>query len=165
MPTANKLHVIGIGYRPLEKRAKEIVAGCGRHSRFEQAYEVFQRYDEYQAVKDRIKVINKVPDTIAFIREQPFTDRSRTRSFFLPPAIRCSSASAGGCGEEFGKERVEILPDLSSMQEAFARINEPWDDAFFMSLHGGPDIAKRRKLPYEIADIPSCWSATASSGY
>jgi precorrin-6Y C5,15-methyltransferase (decarboxylating) len=49
---------------------------------------------------------------------------------------------------------VEILPDLSSVQQAFARINEPWDDAFFMSLHGGPDIAKRRKLPYELFHIP-----------
>lgn len=56
---------------------------------------------------------------------------------------------------EFGKDNVEILPDLSSMQMAFARIKEAWDDAFLMSLHGGPDPGKRRRLPYEISDIPS----------
>jgi precorrin-6Y C5,15-methyltransferase (decarboxylating) len=57
--------------------------------------------------------------------------------------------------KEFGTERVEIIPDLSSVQQAFSRINEPWDDAFFISLHGGPDIAKRRALPYEVTDIPA----------
>jgi len=49
---------------------------------------------------------------------------------------------------------VEIIPDLSSIQVAFSRIKEPWDNAFLMSLHGGPDPEKRRRLPYEIKDIP-----------
>ena len=55
---------------------------------------------------------------------------------------------------EFGKDIVEILPDLSSVQIAFSRIKEPWDDAFLMSLHRGPDPTKRRKLEYELKDIP-----------
>jgi precorrin-6Y C5,15-methyltransferase (decarboxylating) len=56
---------------------------------------------------------------------------------------------------EFDKERVEIIPDLSSVQIAFSRIKEPWDDAFFMSIHRGPDTEKRRHLKYEIKDIPA----------
>lgn len=35
-----------------------------------------------------------------------------------------------------GKERVVILPAPSAMQEAFARIKEPWDDALLLSVHG-----------------------------
>lgn len=35
-----------------------------------------------------------------------------------------------------GKERVTILPAPSAMQEAFARIKEPWDDALLLSVHG-----------------------------
>ena len=35
-----------------------------------------------------------------------------------------------------GKERVEILPQVSSVQLAFARIKESWEDATFLSLHG-----------------------------
>jgi precorrin-8X/cobalt-precorrin-8 methylmutase len=35
-----------------------------------------------------------------------------------------------------GKERVSILPAPSAMQEAFARIKEPWDDALLLSVHG-----------------------------
>jgi len=38
--------------------------------------------------------------------------------------------------EAFGAERVEILPQPSSVQWAFARIGVPWDDAAFLSLHG-----------------------------
>ena len=57
--------------------------------------------------------------------------------------------------KELGKDMVEVLPDLSSIQVAFARIKEAWDDAFLMSLHGGPDPGKRRRLPYEINDIPA----------
>lgn len=36
----------------------------------------------------------------------------------------------------FTKERIEIFPNVTSMQYAFARIKEPWDDAIFVSLHG-----------------------------
>lgn len=35
-----------------------------------------------------------------------------------------------------GKDRVTILPAPSAMQEAFARIKEPWDDALLLSVHG-----------------------------
>jgi precorrin-6B C5,15-methyltransferase / cobalt-precorrin-6B C5,C15-methyltransferase len=34
------------------------------------------------------------------------------------------------------KERIEIFANVTSMQYAFARIKEPWDDAVFVSAHG-----------------------------
>lgn len=37
-----------------------------------------------------------------------------------------------------GRERVEILPHVSSVQLAFARIKESWEDATFISVHGRP---------------------------
>jgi len=33
-------------------------------------------------------------------------------------------------------ERIEIFPNVTSDQYAFARIKEPWDDAIFVSVHG-----------------------------
>jgi precorrin-6Y C5,15-methyltransferase (decarboxylating) len=39
---------------------------------------------------------------------------------------------------KLGKESVEILPNVSSMQLAFARIRESWDDAVFASCHARP---------------------------
>ncbi len=40
--------------------------------------------------------------------------------------------------EKIGKDSVEILPAVSSMQLAFARIKEPWDDAYLASVHARP---------------------------
>lgn len=154
MQKAPKLYVVGIGYRPLPERAKRLVLDAEAILASSRLFEVFKRYDEFEKVKDRIKVVNKVPDTIEYIRQ--FFTESAFRSIVL---LASGDPLFFGIGrrvrEEFPPEAVEVLPDLSSVQEAFARINEPWDDAFFISLHGGPDIAKRRKLPYEVQDVPA----------
>lgn len=152
MQKANRLHLIGIGYRPLGKQAREIVMNADVLLASSRLLEVFKQYEEYEAVKERIMVINKVPETIAHIKE--WFSHAAPGALVL---IASGDPYFFGIGrrmvEEFGKERIEVIPGLSSMQEAFARINEPWDDAFCISVHGGPDIAKRRALPYEIKDI------------
>jgi precorrin-6Y C5,15-methyltransferase (decarboxylating) len=157
---ANKLILVGIGYRPLSVRAHAVVKSAGVLLASSRLLDVFKRYDEYESVKDRIQVINKVPDTIAFIRDWFAQSAIRNPQSALPSLVLLASGDPlfFGIGrrmvEEFGKERIEIIPDLSSMQEAFARINVPWDDAFCISVHGGPEIAKRRAMPYEVKDIP-----------
>jgi precorrin-6Y C5,15-methyltransferase (decarboxylating) len=40
--------------------------------------------------------------------------------------------------KKIGKEHVDIIPAPSSMQLAFARVGEKWDDAEVISLHGRP---------------------------
>ena len=45
---------------------------------------------------------------------------------------------AGLLVSRFGKERVEIVPNVSCVQLAFARIKESWEDATFVSVHGRP---------------------------
>ena len=53
------------------------------------------------------------------------------------------------------KERIEIFPNVTSVQYAFARIKEPWDDAVFISVHGRglgrchrPDHRLRKRPPF-----------------
>ena len=41
-------------------------------------------------------------------------------------------------GEKLGRETIAITPAVSSMQYAFARIKESWEDAAFTSAHSGP---------------------------
>jgi precorrin-6Y C5,15-methyltransferase (decarboxylating) len=41
--------------------------------------------------------------------------------------------------ERLGPDAVEILPNLTSVQAAFALLKEPWQDARVVSLHGGRD--------------------------
>lgn len=40
--------------------------------------------------------------------------------------------------QRLGRERVSILPNLASMQLAFARLGISWQDAAFLSAHGRP---------------------------
>ena len=163
---SNKLYVIGIGYKPLDTKARDIILGAGVILASTRLFEVFKGYDEFESVRDRIKVINNIDETIAFIRAEEQKSRStevRKTSELLNLRTIVLLASGDpmffGIGRravrEFGKDKVEIIPDLSSIQLAFSRIKEPWDDAFLMSLHGGPDPEKRRRLPYEIKDIPA----------
>ncbi len=146
-----KVFVIGIGYRPLNNDAKEILYSSGIILTSARLNEVFKNYKEYEYLKNNVIVINNVDDTIEFIHKN-----YKTRKI---SALASGDPLFFGIGRriinELGKEEVEVLPDLSSIQIAFAKIKEPWSDAFLMSLHGGPDPAKRRRLEYELEDIPS----------
>jgi len=37
---------------------------------------------------------------------------------------------------QMGKDRVEIIPNVTAFQAAFAAIKESWDDALLLSAHG-----------------------------
>lgn len=157
-----KLYVMGIGYKPLDKRAGEIIYSSEVILASNRLLEVFKGYEEFEKVKGRVKVINNVDETINYIKSQI----SNISPQADPPDVGKSQIVLLASGDpmffgigrravrEFGKDMVEILPDLSSIQMAFAKIKEPWDDAFFISLHGGTDPEKRRRLPYDISDIP-----------
>lgn len=149
-----KVYVIGIGYRPLDARAHEFVLNAGTILASNRLYEIFTRYEEFSSVKERIKVINKVDQTMDFLHSSLGTLHAS------PPVVLLASGDPlfSGIGRrvlaEFGPDCVEVLPDLSSIQLAFARVKEPWDNAFLMSLHGGPDPEKRRRLPHTLVDVP-----------
>jgi len=160
-----KIFVIGIGYRPFDKREKEIVLSAEWILASQRLLDIFQRYEEFQVVRDRVKVINNVDETIGFIRSHLFAASLKGNTPRNIMLLASGDPLFFGIGkraiEEFGKENVEILPDLSSIQVAFARIKESWDGALLISLHGGPDPEKRRKLEYGLSDIPSLVSRYA----
>ncbi|MEF2967353.1 precorrin-6y C5,15-methyltransferase (decarboxylating) subunit CbiE [Paenibacillus sp. M1] len=45
---------------------------------------------------------------------------------------------AGYLTQRFGREHVEVIPHYSSVQLAFARLGDSWQDAELVSLHGRP---------------------------
>ena len=156
-----KIYVIGIGYKPFDKRERKIVCSSQFILSSSRLFGVFKKYGEYKKVKDRIKVIDSVDETIQYIKEKYQEYVKGTPHVKLKTIVILASGDPlfFGIGRrvisEFGKEMVEILPDLSSIQLAFSRIKEPWDNAFLMSLHGGPDPKKKRRLEYDIKDIPA----------
>ena len=48
--------------------------------------------------------------------------------------------------QSFPDQKIVIYPVLSSMQQAFARFNIPWDDTSFVSLHGRSNKALAARL-------------------
>lgn len=117
-------------------------------------HEVFMRYAEFESVKEKIRVINKIDETMEFLRSYQDAQNESQHLVLLASGDPLFFGIGRKVLEEFGHDNVEVFPDLSSIQLAFAAIGEPWDNAFLMSLHGGPDPEKRRKLPYELKDLP-----------
>jgi precorrin-6B C5,15-methyltransferase / cobalt-precorrin-6B C5,C15-methyltransferase len=146
----NKFYVIGIGYRPLEEKASCIIQRSDVILATERLFEVFKRYREFEDVKSKLKVTGNIHETIEYIRGNYNKEKISVLADGDPMFFGFGNVVL----KEFDKETVEIFPDLSSIQVAFSRIKEPWGDAFFMSLHGGPDPKKRRKPEYEAGDIP-----------
>lgn len=150
-----KLYVIGIGYKPFSKEIREIIHGSEFILTSERLFDIFRESEEYPKVKEKVKVINKVDETFDFIRSKISENIPVEKNIVL---LASGDPLFYGIGrraiKELGKEAVEIIPDLSSIQAAFSKIKESWDDAFLISLHGGPDPYKRRNMPYTITDIP-----------
>lgn len=146
----NKINVIGIGFRPLEKRAKDIVLQSEAVLANSRLLDVLKKYDEYESVKDKIIVHGSVYETLDYIG-----DNYKKQKISLMAA---GDPMFFGIGrlvrERFGRDNLEVFPDLSSLQVAFSKIRETSNGAYFISFHGGPDPAKRRKLEYELRDLP-----------
>ncbi len=147
-----KLYVIGIGYKPFSDEIREIIYNSQFILASNRLFDIFKESKEYQKVKDKVKVINNVDQTFDFIRSQ--IQNVPSQIVLLASGDPLFYGIGRRAINEFGKDSVEIIPDLSSIQLAFSRIKESWDDAFLVSLHGGPNPEKRRRLPYEMEDIP-----------
>ena len=147
-----KLYVIGIGYKPYTSAISDIIAASDIILASGRLFDIFRQYAEYETAKEKIRVINNVDETFNFIKSQIPTLKSHI--VLLASGDPLFFGIGRRAIREFGKESVEIIPDLSSIQLAFSKIKEPWDDAFLMSLHGGPNPYKMRRLPYDIVDIP-----------
>ncbi len=148
-----KIYVIGIGYKSLDKRERKIIYNSEIILSSGRLFEVFKRYKEFGKVKEKVLVIDTVDETIEFIKSN-ISEHEENIITVLASGDPLFFGIGRRVINEFGKDRVEIMPDLSSIQIAFARIKEPWDNAFLMSLHRGPDPAKRKSQKYEMKDIP-----------
>jgi precorrin-6Y C5,15-methyltransferase (decarboxylating) len=112
--------------------------------------DVFRRYDEYDKVKGRIKVLNNVHETKKYISE----NHKEMVISLLADGDPMFFGIGAMMADDLGRDSIDVYPDLSSVQVAFSRIKESWRDAFLMSLHGGPDPSRRRTLEHELCEIP-----------
>ena len=59
--------------------------------------------------------------------------------------------------DRLGKDQFEVIPHVSSMQLAFARVKETWDDAYLTSLAGRPleSVVDRIRTAEKVGIFPS----------
>ena len=146
----NKINLIGIGFRPLDKKAGETLKNSDVVLANNRLLDVFKNYAEYGQVKERIIVHDSVYETIDYIRDNYREKRLSLLSAGDPMFFGIGRLIA----ERFGSDAMEVFPDISSIQAAFSRIRVPSNNALLMSLHGGPNPSKRRKSEYELSDLP-----------
>ena len=60
--------------------------------------------------------------------------------------------------DELGKEAFDVLPHVSSMQLAFARVKESWDDAYLANLASQPieRVVERIRISEKVGDDFGC---------
>jgi precorrin-6Y C5,15-methyltransferase (decarboxylating) len=147
-----RLTIVGIGYKPLSERARTAMKSARAVLGSRRLVEVFASYPEYAEAQGRMKQIDSVDETMRFIRESFETGMEEI--VLLGSGDPLFFGIGRRAVQEFGQDTVEIIPDLTSLQAAFSRIKEPWDDAIFISLHAGPNPLKRRRLRYDLKDLP-----------
>jgi precorrin-6Y C5,15-methyltransferase (decarboxylating) len=152
-----KLTIIGIGVRPLDTRARQAAVSAQVIVGPRRLCDVFAGYAEWPEARGRIRQIATPDETIDFIRES--FARGKERIVLLASGDPLFFGIGRRAVLEFGGDSVEIIPDVSSVQLAFSRIKEPWDDALLISLHGSSDAGRRRKLRYELPDLPGLLAA------
>ncbi len=152
-----KLTVIGIGGRPLDARARQAIISARIIVAPRRLCEIFAGYAGFAEAQEKVRRIDTPDETIAFIHE------SLSQGIGHIVLLASGDPLFFGIGRravrEFGRDAVEIVPDVSSVQLAFARIREPWDDALLISLHGKSDGAGGTTVRYGPEDLPGLLAA------
>ena len=122
-----KVHVVGIsddGLQGLTSTARERVAAADLVIG---EAELLKLLDETAAEKwDPNGELDEVVDRISQQQDQEIVILASGDPLFYGMARYLC--------ERLGKERFEVLPHVSSMQMAFARVKESWDEAFLTNL-------------------------------
>jgi len=126
----NKVHIIGIGAdgaEGLSRQALDIIHQAGIIIGGRRLLEAFE-----EEPGRKVLITAGLHETAALIADAIETERVVVLASGDPGFYGIARFLVG----ELGKEKLEIIPGVSSMQLAFARIKESWDDAVLASVHG-----------------------------
>ncbi len=125
----NKIHIIGIasgGTVNLTPQNLQLI------NRAEMVFGGKRLLDMFSSITgEKIIVKNNLPQVTAAIKEK----LGHKRIVVLASGDPDFYGIASHLVRELGKKAVEISPNVSAVQLAFARIKESWEDAAFISLH------------------------------
>ena len=81
---------------------------------------------------EKVAITGKVDQAVDFIRNRRATRRIVVLASGDPLFFGIGARLVG----DLGPEQVTLLPNVTSIAAAFARIKEPWGNAEILSLHG-----------------------------
>ncbi len=128
----NKIFIIGIGFKPLEEKAKQCLTESLLIISSPRIVDVFKKYDVYNEVKEKLVLIKKFSETLKFIQE----NIEKGNISLLAGGDPLFYGVGTKMIELFGEERVEIFPDLSCLQKGLSLIKKSWKDIETVSYHG-----------------------------
>ena len=125
--TQEKIYLVGAGmagWEGFSSKALEIIAKAEVLVGHQRHLDIFPEYSgqkiELGALAELLEFLQKTDKRVTILAsgDPTFFGISRFLLRNLP------------------KDRIEIFTNVTSMQYAFSRIKEPWDDAIFVSVHG-----------------------------
>ncbi|HYU20773.1 MAG TPA: precorrin-6y C5,15-methyltransferase (decarboxylating) subunit CbiE [Chloroflexota bacterium] len=137
----DRVAIVGVGddgLTSLGPRARELVQSaellCGGHRHL-------ALFSEHPA--QRVTITGDVDSLV----ERISAELGRRRVVVLASGDPCFFGIGPILATRLGRERVEIVPNVSSVALAFARLGESWHDATVLSAHGralGPVVGRAR---------------------
>ena len=126
---ANKVLIVGMGMSAQDLtpahlkviRSAQVLVGAGRH---------LAPFADLAAEKREIA--GPMAETIDFIRAR----RAEHRVVVLASGDPLFFGIGRTIAQALGRDQVAVLPNVTAIAAAFARINEPWGEAAVVSLHG-----------------------------
>ncbi len=128
----DKVHIIGVapgGASSLLPKARRLI------SRAEMVFGGKRLLDAFPSLTgEKIAIRNNLAEVTDLINRNLGHKRIVILASGDPNLYGIASYLTG----KLGKDTVEIIPNVSAMQLAFARIKESWEDAVFASVHSRP---------------------------
>jgi precorrin-6B C5,15-methyltransferase / cobalt-precorrin-6B C5,C15-methyltransferase len=148
--TPEKVHIIGMGddgWEGLTRRAREVL---------EQAEIILGGEESLRRLGTSRAEIWPLGTTLEQIVQQVERCRGK-RAVLLAQGDPLFYGTARFLCDRFGKEAFEVEPHVSSMQLAFARIKESWDDAYLGSLANQPleRVVERARTAEKVGLFPT----------
>ncbi|MDP2681201.1 MAG: precorrin-6y C5,15-methyltransferase (decarboxylating) subunit CbiE [Deltaproteobacteria bacterium] len=142
------IYIIGIGVEgrtSLSRRALKLIEGAGMLIGGRRHLACFPEFKREKVV------IGSNLDEVAKILNPKSKIRNPKSAVVLASGDPNFFGIADFIIKRLGKDAVEIIPNVSTMQYAFAKIKENWNDARFFSLHGRGKVRSQKDIIDEIA--------------
>jgi precorrin-6Y C5,15-methyltransferase (decarboxylating) len=130
--TEAKVHIIGIGsdgLAGLTSRARDLIVNADLVLGSDHTLELLP-----DVRVERLHIGSNLPDVVRMVE----TNLGRKRMVVVAGGDPLFYGVARYLCDRLGKDHFEVLPHVSSMQLAFARVKESWEEAFLTNLASHP---------------------------